>query len=378
MRESRGTRQKTRGALLSYKLCMTSRNRLVLLICVSAVLSGLVVFWQVRIYRTPPKVSINTSIISASDILSAGPAKDGIPAINDPDFETVPVADQYLKDDGLGIDLATTNGRRFYPFQILTWHFVVNDTVDGKPITVVYCPLCQDGAVYSSQLDGQTLQFGTSGQVWNSISLLYDQGTGSLWTASGGLAISGPLVGKQLAEIPSHIVPWGDWKINYPDGQVLSRNTGADRDYTFDPYGAYQLGPDMWFPIIRPDARLPIKTLVIGLQAGGKSKAYQVSDLASLQTLDDTIGQTPVTVWSDPNTGEVSAFERSVKGQVLTFFRSQTGQVLDRETGSSWDTDGQAISGTYAGTQLTELTVERTFWFCWAALHPSTDVYTLP
>ncbi|MCH7606262.1 MAG: DUF3179 domain-containing protein [Chloroflexi bacterium] len=72
------------------------------------------------------------------EILGGGPGKDDIPPIDDPKFESVEQADQWLTDRD-PVQVVDINGdARAYPMQIMIWHEVVNDTVGGEPVVVTY------------------------------------------------------------------------------------------------------------------------------------------------------------------------------------------------------------------------------------------------
>jgi len=192
------------------------------------------------------------------------------------------------------------------------------------------------------------------------------------------LGLEGPQAGKRLRRMPSRVVSWKRWKIAYPDGFVLSRRTGAVRDYTLDPYGPYAVNRDVKFSLVRPDLLLPVKTLVVGVSASGGDVAYEMSDLAHLGVVDDVIGEVPISVWADAEEMSATAYDRRLGTRELTFHLLPDGTIKDKETGSSWRRDGLAATGPLRGKKLMPLPLDRTFWYCWAALHPEGRLYKLP
>lgn len=84
-------------------------------------------------------LATDTSIssIDIDAIMGGGPAKDGIPALTNPEFVTVD-GSQVPADDVQGILLDIDGDVRYYPYNILVWHEVVNDEVGGKPVTVTF------------------------------------------------------------------------------------------------------------------------------------------------------------------------------------------------------------------------------------------------
>ncbi len=76
--------------------------------------------------------------ISFDEIMTGGPPKDGIPAIDNPTFESVADADEWL-DDLEAVQVVDLNGdARAYPVQVMVWHELVNDAVGGEPVVITY------------------------------------------------------------------------------------------------------------------------------------------------------------------------------------------------------------------------------------------------
>lgn len=181
--------------------------------------------------------------VPLNEIIGGGPAKDGIPPIDNPIFVGISDASSFLAATEPGIAFVHKGVARFYPFQILVWHEIVNDTVGGERVLVTYCPLCLTGIVFDPVVKGERVEFGTSGKLWNSNLVMYDRKTDSLWSQVLGESIVGETTGTRLKILPSDIMRYGDFKKLYQDGEVLSRKTGATRPYGTDPYGNYYTTP---------------------------------------------------------------------------------------------------------------------------------------
>ena len=131
-------------------------------------------------------------------VIGGGPSKDGIPPIDHPKFISVGEASKQLSDAEPGIALEIGNVSRFYPFQILVWHEIVNDTINGKRVLVTYCPLCLSGIVFDPLVNGERVEFGTSSKLWNSNLVMYDRKTDSLWSQIFSEAILEEMTGIRL------------------------------------------------------------------------------------------------------------------------------------------------------------------------------------
>ena len=57
--------------------------------------------------------------------------------LDNPTVLTAPEA-SYLEDDDLVLGLLGNGTARAYPIRMLTFHHIVNDTVDGRPFLVTY------------------------------------------------------------------------------------------------------------------------------------------------------------------------------------------------------------------------------------------------
>ena len=88
--------------------------------------------------RAAWKTDFSRTTIDYADIMTGGPPKDGIPAIDEPAFESVAEADEWL-DDREAVQVVDVNGdARAYPVQVMVWHELVNDTVGGEPVVITF------------------------------------------------------------------------------------------------------------------------------------------------------------------------------------------------------------------------------------------------
>lgn len=189
-----------------------------------------------------------------AEFVSGGVNRDAIQALTDPDYESIWAADTHLSDDGFGILTQVSGQAFFYPFVIMSWHQVINETIAGQSLAITYCPLCRSSIVYERSVNDQILEFGVSGQLLDNNLVMYDRETESLWPQLKSQS--------ELTTYPSSQITFGQFKELYPNGSVLSRNTGYDLDYTQDPYWQYYESDDIMFSLSRLDDRLPAKEMV--------------------------------------------------------------------------------------------------------------------
>jgi hypothetical protein len=217
--------------------------------------------------------------IPLDKILDGGPGKDGIPALTNPKFVSVKEASKNIKDDVDGIVVSSLNTVKFYPYNIMVWHEIVNDVVGGKTLVITFCPLCGSAIVFDAEINGKAEQFGVSGKLYESNLLMYDKSTESLWSQSIGTAVVGDRTGEKLSVYPSQVVSFKILKEKWPNSEVLSTDTGYGRSYDFYPYGDYNNNDSLYFPISIKDNRFPPKEIMYVVNAYDKSVAFPTKQL---------------------------------------------------------------------------------------------------
>ncbi len=329
-------------------------------------------------------------IVEWQEIRSGGPPKDGIPAIDDPTYESVDAARAWLSDRDPVIVFEHAGEARAYPLAILIWHEIVNDTVGGMPVTVTFCPLCNASIVFSREFEGGTLDFGTTGLLRNSDLIMYDRQSETWWQQALGLGIVGQHAGKRLTFLPAQVVNFADYATVYPQGDVLAR-PATRRSYGSNPYVGYDSSGGRPFLFDGElDDRLAATARVVGVQIGDAVRAYPFPVVAAAEAINDELGGAPIVVLHKTGTasaldestiaegrdvGSSAVFDRQLGEQTLTFAGNGDGTFTDAETGSTWNILGQAVDGALAGEQLTRRVAFDHFWFAWAAFFPTTEIY---
>jgi hypothetical protein len=304
-------------------------------------------------------------------------------------FESLEKASAWISEGDPLLVVEVGDEVRAYPLAILIWHEIVNDTIDGRPIAVTYCPLCNSGIVFDATLDGRRLDFGTTGNLRNSDMIMYDRQTESWWQQFTGDAIVGELTGAQLSVLASQILSLADLREVHPEAQVL-RRPAAPRDYGRNPYVNYDslAGRPFLFGGELDERLLPMERIV-GVFDGKVALAYPFATLSESGVVNDFVGETPIVVLftegvrsaldaslisEGRETGAAAVFERVVDGAELSFVASGDGKFTDEETGSIWNIVGEAVAGPLEGERLKQIPSADHFWFAWVAFHPDTDI----
>jgi hypothetical protein len=279
---------------------------------------------------------VENSLIDPVEIDHGGPGRDGVPALDAPLFHAGAERDGKIEagDRVLGVNY---NGvSKAYPIDILDHHEIVNDMFGDTPMTVTFCPLCGTGMVFYAEVDDQVLNFGVSGLLYNSDLLLYDRNTMSLWSQLMKTAVTGPLKGSRLTQVPAQYTTWEGWQQQYPDSLLLSRETGHLRDYDQVMYEEYRRLPMVLYSTGHQDLRIPAKTWVVGVELDGAALALPFEQLDQLQApLEIPVGDSLVTVHWDRAASVARVFDSAGK----------------------------------------ELPATAAYWFAWVAFYPETALH---
>ena len=155
--------------------------------------------------------------------------RDAIRPVWNPRYDSAQDAGRWLADDDLLIAWVAGDVVLAYPVRILNFHEFVNETVDGVPILISYCPLRGSGIVYDRRLDGSELLFGNTSALYESEKVMYDRQTFSYWFQVSGEAIVGELAGRRLTPLPSLLIRFDCWRRDFPEGRALSRGAAGRR-----------------------------------------------------------------------------------------------------------------------------------------------------
>jgi hypothetical protein len=337
-----------------------------------------------------PHTDFENSSVDHSEIMSGGPPKDGIPSIDKPVFVSIDTASEWLRDDEPVISLSIGDTARAYPLQILMWHEIVNDVVDGMPVAVTFCPLCNASIVFDSMVDGQRLDFGTTGRLRLSDMVMYDRQTESWWQQFTGTGIIGDMNGVVLKQLPSHIVSFADFKRFHESGEVLSQETGVRRNYGQNPYVGYDNIDSRPF-LYRGEIsdKLPAMERVLALRDDESTMLFALTSLTENPLINTRFADQPVAVFAFSSMASAldkrdisgsrqipaaAIYSAEIDGKLLSF-ELEEGMAVDRETGSRWNIFGVAESGELAGKKLQQLDGGVHFAFAWLAFDPEADVF---
>lgn len=314
--------------------------------------------------------------IRLEEIVWGGVTKDGIPALTNP--KHIPAAEaDYLTDRELVFGVSLNGDARAYPLRILDWHEMFNDVVGGIPVSLAYCTLCGSGILFDGRVAGydEPFVFGSSGLLYRSNKLMYDERTESLWNQFTGRPVVGELTGSgiELRVLPVVITSWASWRADHPDTTALSLDTGYRRDYRPGrPYGEYFASPDLMFPVVVRDRRLDPKDRIFALRAGKTQMAWTLSLFEGGAVLHDRVDDLDLVLVGEAATETVRAYETG--GRRFTLAPDADAVLVDG-TGARWRITEGALApivetsgeNSAAPPPLPRLPGHLAYWFAWAS-----------
>jgi hypothetical protein len=256
----------------------------------------------------------------------------------------------------VGIDI--DGDARAYPLQFIGYHHQVRDTAGGRAVMVSYCTVCRTGRVWSPIVDGRVETFRLVGMDHFN-AMFEDRTTRSWWRQATGQAITGPMKGKLLTEIPSVQVTLAQWLALHPKSLIMQPDSTMLSRYptTY----AYELGSSRSTLTGTDTASWHEKSWVVGITLKGESKAYDWNRLRKERAVNDVVGGTPVVVALSLDGASYFAFQRP---DTATRFVAR---------GDSLVTKGRAYA--LAGHALSTVPASQEFWHSWRTFHPGTGKY---
>lgn len=314
--------------------------------------------------------------IRLDEIDWGGVRVNGIPPLRQP--RTIPAASAgWLKDSHVIFGVVVNGEARAYPKRILAWHEMAIDRLGGVELTIVYCTLCGTVIPYESVTGTRRFTFGTSGLLYRSNKLMFDEETRSLWSALDGQPVVGPLAGSGLQLSVRSVVTttWGEWRKQHPQTTVLSLDTGYERDYSEGAaYRDYFSTDRVMFEVAARDTRLKNKAEVLVLRReligeGAVPVAISVEWLRREPVFAFEAGGRAFVVVTSKH-GANRIYERE---ETIFVRREADGRVRDAE-GRLWRAEADALVSE-RGERRPAVPSHRAFWFGWYAQHPDTVLY---
>ena len=312
------------------------------------------------------------SAIRLDEVDWGGVVVNGIPPLVYPKTTSAAEA-TYLKDSNIVFGVFVNGEARAYPKRILAWHEMARDRVGGVELTVVYCTLCGTVIPYESVVGGKLRTMGTSGLLYRSNKLMFDEETNSLWSTLEGKPVIGELMGSglELRSRPSVTTTWKEWRQLHPETTVLSLDTGFKRDYSEGvAYHDYFATDRIMFEVPAQDTRLKNKAEVLVPMLGGENRQRLAISVDFLKKhplyMTTAAGRSLVIVTT------TDGANRIYDAGTVRFSAAARGDRIADDSGAQWRITEDALVAESGDVRLPRVTANRAFWFGWYAQFPDT------
>jgi len=323
--------------------------------------------------------TFNEWAVPTALIADGGPGQDGIPALENPNFESASTIATVDPDD-LVVVLLDGAQVKAYPHDILDYHEVVNDGPPDSPFVMSYCPLTGSALAWKGRVGDSDPTYGVSGLLYNSNLLLYDRETETVWSQLLELGINGPRIREQPEVKRMFETTFETLQVMFPDAMVMTRDTGFIRGYDDYPYGSYKTEPELLFSVGRQDNRLHPKQRVIGIHEGTDiARTYQLGAFGAVtQTINDQFNNQSIVVVGNSTLSFAAIFNRQLAdGTILNFtaVNDDLPNVMTDDEGNVWDIFGRAVSGPRVGERLGETRSFVAMWFAWVSHFNTVEIH---
>jgi hypothetical protein len=227
-------------------------------------------------------------------------------------------------------------------------------------------------------VDGLRLTFHLAG-INNQNFLMRDDQTGTYWQQISGLAISGPLKGRQLTLVHSDELTFATWKAEEPEGTVLRDVARYASQYEKKDWDVRMKRAPVVIEF--PEQGMKPRELLLGIQAFGASRAFLYDRVIQEKLVKDHVGAEPVLLVVGADGESVRGFRDRIPGVdgALDFYRMTANTagalLMDAATGSEWNFQGCAVSGKAKGICLEPVPMLKDYWFDWRNYNPKTTIW---
>ena len=331
-------------------LKLLNKHKSVLLIIIASVVLAINYTNQKNIENAklmPEKLSqfINNYIQRPESHLTGEPAKLMFPEINNPEYVSAKDASVFLRDFDDVFFIKFDNKTYVYPASILAFHHIVNDTINKKAIAITLCLLSDSALTYSREIENKVLTLGVLGPLFYGNLVIYDKETD----------------GTSNRFFRNNI------KVLAPVKEIsFYRNF-------YSKYNESTIGLNTLKNKVELDKRLPPYISGLGINIKDNYKFYSFDKIKKQKIINDNLGGWNLLIVYNKKYDNYRIFRRFINNRILTF-EYKDDALIDKETSTVWNFDGEAVNGKLRGKKLEMPIYTQVFWFSWSSFFPQTEV----
>lgn len=225
----------------------------------------------------------------------------------------------------------------------MAFHHVAQGRLNEQAWAAFFCVSCNMGTSLVPTVNGHVHRFRLTG-IYNAMSMMSDDETGSIWEHVTGECIRGPLQGVQLNTRPAQYLTAAQLVEAVPDATIAVSRASLRSRLLNAFLLRRMLRPSGYMPgvfrlsMMQHDTRLPELELGLGIWSDGHARFYPMKAIKGQNNaLIDTFNQQQIVVYIDPASGAPVAHRSSAQiagweGETLALDsgeRIRNGYVLD-------------------------------------------------
>jgi hypothetical protein len=111
------------------------------------------------------------------------------------------------------------------------------------------------------------------------------------------------------------------------------------------------------------------KSWVIGIEKDFIAKAYDWNQLVAVRIIQDSLPNLPLVILLENDSASFHTYSRKINNDLLNF-SLRNDSIIDLNSQSIWDYDGNCIEGKLKGTSLEKIKSYQEYVHSWEYFHP--------
>jgi uncharacterized protein DUF3179 len=259
--------------------------------------------------------------------------------------------------------------------QQMAYHHVAQGQLEGQAWAAFFCVSCNMGTSLVPIVHGRVHRFRVSG-IYNAMSMMSDDETGSVWEHVTGECIQGPLQGEQLTTHAAQYMTAAQLLEAVPDAK-LALSKASWRSRLLDTLLLRRMASSTGYmpgvfrvSMTTRDTRLPELELGLGIWIDGHARFYPMQTInAHHNALIDTLNQQPIVIYIDPITATPTAHRTTARIQ------GWDGDALVLDSGERIR-NGQVLTATAEHRPVDRPNQQFTRWFGFSCMFPACDIFS--
>jgi hypothetical protein len=223
------------------------------------------------------------------------------------------------------------SGEDVYVYSLTNMYVeVINDIIDGRPISITYCPQTMSGICWDRLIDGDTMSLAASGLLYRENQMPYDYQTNSIFSQMLQVGVRGKYLDREINTFPLIETNWQMVLDHFPNAFVYSNEGDGNATQKMEVQSE-----EMYYGVLNRN-RADLFT----------SRNFDADDI---NVVNRGVASQGLSIIGSKNRNFVVAYKSGFEMQAI---QNEFPIVMIDETGSKWNLFGEAVSGERIGQKL--------------------------